>query len=65
MLGQKIRQARKEKKISLSALARMANISKGYLCQFETKKEHQNIGVQTLCKICSALEMDIKEVVGC
>lgn len=61
MVGDKIREFRTLKGISLSQLAKVANVSKGYLSDVE-KNVKSNPSTEFLEKIANALEINMSEL---
>lgn len=57
MIGEKINQLRKQRKLTLSELAGRANISKSYLSNIE-RNLNQNPSIQIIEKIAQVLEVD-------
>lgn len=57
----KIRDIRREKRISQTKLARMAGISQSYLSELESNKKSPTL--RELCKIADALKMQPGELV--
>lgn len=62
-LGAEIRRRREEQGLSLSDLARMAGVSKGYLSQIEHEQARRP-SAQTTFKIARALGTSIGELLG-
>ncbi|MDB2091420.1 MULTISPECIES: helix-turn-helix domain-containing protein [Clostridium] len=61
MVGIKISKLRKEKGLSLSKLAEMAQISKSYLSDLENEKK-ENPSVEILEKIARVLEVPVSQL---
>jgi XRE family transcriptional regulator of biofilm formation len=57
MLGEKIKQLRRNRGISLTKLASLAGVSKSYLSQLE-KGTHSNPSITYIKKIADVLEVD-------
>ena len=62
-LGQRVRQRREEKGLSLSALARASKVSKGYLSQIENDAAPRPSG-DTLFKMATALGTTVADLLG-
>ncbi|MCW5851178.1 MAG: helix-turn-helix domain-containing protein [Anaerolineae bacterium] len=62
-LGQRVRQRRDEKGLSLSALARASKVSKGYLSQIENDAAPRPSG-DTLFKMANALGTTVADLLG-
>ncbi len=62
-LGQRVRMRREEKGMSLSALARAAKVSKGYLSQIENDSAPRPSG-ETLFKMASTLGTTVADLLG-
>jgi len=60
-LGSVLRKLRKDRKLTLKAVAAQAGISEGFLSQIEN--EVNSPSVETLVNICSAIGYDIGEVI--
>jgi len=56
-----IRKYRKQKKLTQSKLAELADMSEDYLCEIESIKKHKTFSIEVLGRIADALEIDIKE----
>lgn len=61
MIVFKIKEIRKNKKITIYKLAQETSISRGYLTDLENNKKC-NPTLQTLCKIASALNVNVKDL---
>ncbi|KGX93355.1 transcriptional regulator [Pontibacillus halophilus JSM 076056 = DSM 19796] len=62
MYGERIREIRHRKRMSLSELAALSGISKSYLSQIEREKQ-QNPSIQLLSKIAKALNVSIHDII--
>lgn len=62
-LGQRVRQRREEKGLSLSALARVSKVSKGYLSQIENDAAPRPSG-DTLFKMANSLGTTVADLLG-
>ena len=62
-LGQRLRQSREKKGLSLSELARQAQVSKGYLSQIESGQTDRP-SAQVLYSIASVLETSVGALLG-
>ncbi|MCW5881303.1 MAG: helix-turn-helix transcriptional regulator [Anaerolineae bacterium] len=62
-LGQRVRQRREEKGMSLSALARSSQVSKGYLSQIENDSAPRPSG-ETLYRMATALGTTVADLLG-
>ena len=62
-LGQRLRQSREEKGLSLSELARQAQVSKGYLSQIESGQTNRP-SAQVLHRIASVLGTSVAALLG-
>ncbi|MDP4146096.1 MAG: helix-turn-helix transcriptional regulator [Bacillota bacterium] len=60
MLGDKIREIRKSKKISINTLSKTTGISLGYLSDLENNKS-KNPSIEKLTKIANVLNCDVKD----
>jgi len=63
MLSDRLRKFRKEKRMSLTYLAGIANVSKGYLWQLENY-ENKHPSAHILCRIAAALDVTITDLIG-
>lgn len=59
--GKKVREVRKNKRISQEKLAEMAGMDRSYMGNIE--RGEKNITLKKVYEICDALEIDIKEIV--
>jgi transcriptional regulator with XRE-family HTH domain len=62
-LGERVRQRREEKGLSLSALARASKVSKGYLSQIENDAAPRPSG-DTLFKMATSLGTTVADLLG-
>lgn len=62
-LGQRVRQRREEKGMSLSALARASGVSKGYLSQIENDSAPRP-SAETLYRMASTLGTTVADLLG-
>lgn len=63
MIGKNIYRIRREKGITLSAVAEQANISKSYLSNLE-RGLNQNPSIYIMKKVSQALDVDLQEILG-
>lgn len=63
MIGKRIQELRKEKRLSLSELAEQAGVAKSYLSSIE-REIQRNPSIQFLEKIASVLGVDIHTLLG-
>ncbi|WP_458376560.1 XRE family transcriptional regulator [Pseudomonas pergaminensis] len=61
-VAKRLKEARKQQKISLDELARRANVSKGMVVEIENCKANPSIAI--LCKISAALGLSVADVVN-
>ena len=63
-IGQRIREQRKAKKLTMEQLAEMVNLSLSYIGHIE--RGTRVVSVETLTRLCEVLELDMHYVVfGC
>lgn len=62
LIGEKIKQLRKEKKMSISELAEKANVAKSYLSSIE-RNIQSNPSIQFIEKISSVLGVSVNELI--
>jgi len=62
LVGEKIKQIRKEKRISLSELAEKAGVAKSYLSSIERNLQ-TNPSIQFIGKISQVLEVSVKDLI--
>ncbi|MFD2044975.1 helix-turn-helix domain-containing protein [Ornithinibacillus salinisoli] len=63
MIGEKIKQLRQEKKMSISELAEKANVAKSYLSSIERNLQ-SNPSIQFIEKISSVLGVSVNELIN-
>ncbi|MUK89072.1 helix-turn-helix domain-containing protein [Ornithinibacillus sp. L9] len=63
MIGEKIKQLRQEKKMSISELAEKANVAKSYLSSIERNLQ-SNPSIQFIEKISSVLGVSVNEIIN-
>lgn len=63
MIGEKIKQLRKDKKMSISELAEKANVAKSYLSSIERNLQ-TNPSIQFIEKISSVLGVSVNELIN-
>ncbi|WP_026908907.1 helix-turn-helix domain-containing protein [Paucisalibacillus globulus] len=63
MIGEKIKQLRKEKKMSISELAEKANVAKSYLSSIERNLQ-SNPSIQFIEKISTVLGVSVNELIN-
>lgn len=63
MIGEKIKELRKEQNMTLSELAHKASVAKSYLSSIE-RNIQSNPSIQFIEKICNVLEMSINDLIG-
>ncbi|MEN2768721.1 helix-turn-helix domain-containing protein [Ornithinibacillus xuwenensis] len=63
MIGEKIKQLRNEKKMSISELAEKANVAKSYLSSIERNLQ-SNPSIQFIEKISSVLGVSVNELIN-
>ncbi|MFS0674188.1 helix-turn-helix domain-containing protein [Ornithinibacillus sp. 179-J 7C1 HS] len=63
MIGEKIKQLRKEKKMSISELAEKANVAKSYLSSIERNLQ-SNPSIQFIEKISAVLGVSVNELIN-
>ncbi|SET09094.1 XRE family transcriptional regulator, master regulator for biofilm formation [Oceanobacillus limi] len=63
MIGEKIKQLRLEKKMSISELAEKANVAKSYLSSIERNLQ-SNPSIQFIEKISSVLGVSVNEIIN-
>ncbi|WP_010098554.1 helix-turn-helix domain-containing protein [Ornithinibacillus scapharcae] len=63
MIGEKIKQLRKDKKMSISELAEKANVAKSYLSSIERNLQ-TNPSIQFIEKISSVLGVSVNEIIN-
>ena len=61
-IGEKIKKARKEKKLSLAELGSMVNVSTSYICRIENG-DRNCVSLNILKQIAAALEIDFGELI--
>lgn len=61
-VAKRLREVRKQQKISLDELARRSGVSKGMVVEIENCKANPSIGI--LCKISAALGLSVADVVN-
>jgi transcriptional regulator with XRE-family HTH domain len=62
MVVLKTKEYRKFKKISISQLSYKSRVARGYITELEQGK-YENPGLQTICKLCKALEVTPNELI--
>jgi XRE family transcriptional regulator, master regulator for biofilm formation len=63
LIGEKIKQLRKEKKMSISELAEKANVAKSYLSSIERNLQ-SNPSIQFIEKISTVLGVSVNELIN-
>jgi XRE family transcriptional regulator, master regulator for biofilm formation len=63
LIGEKIKQLRKEKKMSISELAEKANVAKSYLSSIERNLQ-SNPSIQFIEKISAVLGVSVNELIN-
>ncbi|GGA67079.1 helix-turn-helix domain-containing protein [Ornithinibacillus halotolerans] len=63
MIGEKIKQLRKEKKMSISELAEKANVAKSYLSSIERNLQ-SNPSIQFIEKVSAVLGVSVNELIN-
>lgn len=61
-IGEKIKKARKEKKLSLAELGSIVNVSTSYICRIENG-DRNCVSLNILKQIAAALEIDFGELI--
>jgi transcriptional regulator with XRE-family HTH domain len=61
-LGSKLREIRKQKGLSLRAVADLIDVEENNYSRFELKSSQTNPTLKTVLKICNALEISIDEL---
>ncbi len=62
-IGQRIRRFREDRGLTLSRLAELADVSKGYLSALE-REERENPSIDAAGKIATALGIPVSELIG-
>jgi len=61
MYTSKLEKIRKEKRMTLDTLSKLANVSSGYLCHLE-KGSRKNPSIEVMSRISEALNTSITEI---
>jgi XRE family transcriptional regulator, master regulator for biofilm formation len=63
MIGDKIKELREERNLTISELAERAGVAKSYLSVLE-RNNYSNPSIQYLTKICKVLEVPLNDIVN-